>query len=205
MSDSVLVALIGLAGSLASGLLGAFGSMAVVEMKGEAENRNPGCGLIGLATVTAAVFGLIVGLLLAPWIINRLNLGENLESTPSTISSGSFTVQADERWQDTGIQITKGDYLQVEYVSGEWTGQSSSSGYSGPDFGSAPENTDTCFPIQGEGSSLIGKVGSGAPFKVGYQYLGYTENSGRLYLRMNDCDKFLFDNDGATTVEISVE
>jgi hypothetical protein len=85
MSDEVLVALIGLAGSVATGLLGAFGSMAVIEMKGEAKNLNPGCGLIGLATITAAVFGLIIGLLLAPWIINRLNLGENLEPTPSTV------------------------------------------------------------------------------------------------------------------------
>jgi hypothetical protein len=77
MSESVLVALIGLAGSVITGLLGAFGSIAVVEMKGEAQNRNPGCGLIGLITVSSAVLGLILGLFLAPQVITLLKLEDS--------------------------------------------------------------------------------------------------------------------------------
>lgn len=65
-------------------------------------------------------------------------------------------------------------------------------------------NTDECYPIRGEGSSLIGKIGNGQPFKVGYQYIGSPADTGTLYLRMNDCDKLLFDNAGSITVRISV-
>ena len=81
-------------------------------------------------------------------------------------------MQANQPWQSTGVEINKGDFIEIVYVSGEWTGRSSAPGLSGPDFGSSPENTDECYPIRGEGSSLIGKIGNGQPFKVGYQYIG---------------------------------
>lgn len=116
----------------------------------------------------------------------------------------SFIVQANQPWQSTGVEINRGDFLEIVYVSGEWTGRSSSPGFSGPDFGSSPENTDECYPIRGEGSSLIGKIGNGQPFKVGYQYFGNPTDTGILYLRMNDCDKLLFDNAGSITVRIRI-
>jgi hypothetical protein len=116
----------------------------------------------------------------------------------------SFIVQANQPWQSTGVEINKGDFIEIVYVSGEWTGRSSAPGLSGPDFGSSPENTDECYPIRGEGSSLIGKIGNGQPFKVGYQYIGSPADTGTLYLRMNDCDKLLFDNAGSITVRIRV-
>ncbi len=116
----------------------------------------------------------------------------------------SFTVQANQPWQNTGVEINRGDFLEIVYVSGQWTGRSSSPGFSGPDFGQSQENTDECYPIRGEGSSLIGKIGNGQPFKVGYQYVGNPADTGVLFLRMNDCDKFLFDNAGSITVTIRI-
>jgi len=116
----------------------------------------------------------------------------------------SFIVQANQPWQSTGVEINKNDFLEIVYVSGEWTGRSSSPGLSGPDFGPSPENTNECYPIRGEGSSLIGRIGDGQPFKVGYQYIGNPTNTGTLYLRMNDCDGWLFDNAGSITVIIRV-
>lgn len=116
----------------------------------------------------------------------------------------SFVVQANQPWQNTNVEIRQGDFLEIVYVSGEWTGRSSSPGLSGPDFGSSPENTDECYPIRGEGSSLIAKIGNGQPFKVGYQYVGNPANTGFLFLRMNDCDKLLFDNAGSITVAIRI-
>lgn len=53
----------------------------------------------------------------------------------------SFIVQANQPWQSTGVEINKGDFIEIVYVSGEWTGRSSAPGLSGPDFGSSPENT----------------------------------------------------------------
>ncbi|MGC8799885.1 MAG: hypothetical protein ACP5UR_06535 [Chloroflexus sp.] len=116
----------------------------------------------------------------------------------------SFIVQANQPWQNTGVEVRRGDSLEIVYSSGQWTGRSSSPGLSGPDFGPSPENTDECYPIRGEGSSLIGKIGNGEPFKIGYQYVGNPTDTGILLLRMNDCDKLLFDNAGSITVTIRI-
>jgi len=132
------------------------------------------------------------------------------ENNPPIVSNISkteytFSVSASEPWQFTGVEIQTGDYLTIEYVSGEWTGQSSVGGLSGPDYGSEPNNTNSCFPINGEGSSMIGKIGSGQAFKIGYQYFGSEQAGGKLYLRMNDCDNMLSDNKGSITVKITIE
>ena len=116
----------------------------------------------------------------------------------------SFTVQANQPWQNTNVEVRQDNFIEIAYVSGQWTARSSSPRFSGPDSGSFPENTDECFPIRGEGSSLIAKIGNGQPFKVGYQYIGNATNSGFLFLRMNDCDKFLFDNAGSIIVVIRI-
>lgn len=116
----------------------------------------------------------------------------------------TFVVQANQPWQDTGIELRKGTPFIITYVSGEWTGKSGDGGMSGPDYGPSSANSDACFPIRGEGSSLIGKIGVGSPFKVGYQYIGEAQDSGFLFLRMNDCDSWLFDNKGSITVRIQV-
>ena len=110
-----------------------------------------------------------------PMITSTMQPSIQPTSTDETIQS-VFTVQANEPWQDTGLSVNSGDFLQITYETGEWTGQSSAPGYSGPDFGSAPDNTDVCFPIKGEGSSLIGKIGVGEPFKIGYQYMSNIQN-----------------------------
>ncbi|HRJ76113.1 MAG TPA: hypothetical protein PLX90_08955, partial [Anaerolineales bacterium] len=68
-----------------------------------------------------------------------------------------------------------------------------------------PNNTNSCFPINGERSSMIGKIGSGQAFKIGYQYFGSEQAGGKLYLRMNDCDNMLSDNKGSITVKITIE
>ncbi|MEN9237779.1 MAG: hypothetical protein Q6K80_06165 [Thermostichus sp. DG_1_6_bins_120] len=116
----------------------------------------------------------------------------------------SFTVQANQPWQNTNVEVRQDNFIEIVYVSWQWTARSSSLGFSGPDSGSFPENTDECFPIRGEGSSLIAKIGNGQTFKVGYQYIGNANNSGLLFLRMNDCDKFLFDNAGSIMVVIRI-
>lgn len=124
-------------------------------------------------------------------------------TTPNPlIASISFVVQAKAAWQDAGIQVQSGDLLHITYVSGEWTGKSGVGGLSGPYFGPAPENTDECFPIRGEGPDLVGRIGTGTPFIIGYEYNSRVQDMGNLQLRMNDCDKWLYDNAGSITVNI---
>ena len=121
---------------------------------------------------------------------------------PQSITNIQFVVDANKPWQHTGVVVQSGDLLEVTYLSGQWTGKSSVGGLSGPDFGPAPENTESCYPIRGEGSSLIGEIGAGTPFKIGYQLIWTAQVSGELLLRMNDCDQYLFDNVGNITVNI---
>lgn len=116
----------------------------------------------------------------------------------------TFVVDAKMTWQDTGILVNEGDLLQIEYVSGKWTGRYGDGSLTGPDAGAMPGNTDECFPVSGEGSSLIGRVGGGVPFKVGYEYSSMAEESGNLHLRMNDCDGWLYDNYGSIEAEVSL-
>jgi hypothetical protein len=50
--------------------------------------------------------------------------------------------------------------------------------------------------------ALVGRVGDGAPFLIGFEYEFTTETSGELYLGVNDCCSFA-DNTGEFKVTIS--
>lgn len=119
-----------------------------------------------------------------------------------SIASKSYTIQANLTWQDTGIQLQVGDQIKVEYVSGAWTGRSGDGGLSGPEGDSNSTNTDECFPIKYQGPTLIARIGNGTPFIIGRQYLSKAQQAGNLFLRMNDCDQWLYDNAGSVIVSI---
>jgi len=137
-------------------------------------------------------------------------------SDQSTASSSSgpttFTVQANQGWQDTGIAVTAGQTIQVNYVSGLWTDHA---GYYAPFDANGQPDSYTCaavmdpsqcgeavpFAVKGSLVGMIGQevlaIGSGGSFSA-------TE-SGDLLLRMNDGNgQALDDNQGAITVSVSV-
>jgi hypothetical protein len=119
-------------------------------------------------------------------------------------------VYAAESWQDTGIEVENGDIIKISYVSGKWRG-SENAEYTDP-TGSRPTETRigdrecvfNALPHTVGLNALIAKIGEEGkpvnPFKA--QSLS---GEGTLYLRYNDCDKYISDNDGSVVVRIRIK
>jgi hypothetical protein len=110
-----------------------------------------------------------------------------------------FKVLAGKKWQDTGITISAGDRIIIEYVSGKWTD------WSGNPYVDA-DGYKYGAPLNGfTGGALIGRIGEDEPFQVGnYCEIKQAKKSGKLYLRMNESDGVLFDSLGAIKMRIKV-
>ncbi len=128
-------------------------------------------------------------------------------AVPPAPAVTNFEVFAVLPWQNAGVQVHNGDFLQIDYLSGEWTGQTPYC-CSGPDNAPGPAEQDyACMPMPqsviGQ-AALIGRIGDGPPFKVGKQFIGTVSAEGPLYLRMNDCDEWLTDNQGSVVVSVQL-
>lgn len=129
-----------------------------------------------------------------------------LPPTNTPYSSVPFEVFAAKGWQDTGVYVNSGDQVEIIYVKGLWTGKSGLKNYTGP-AGGKPSRGNPCNPmshIETGYNALIGKIWYGKPFLVGQHFTGKALISGTLFLRMNDCDQWLDDNDGSVHVLIQI-
>jgi len=162
--------------------------------------------LLLLLVIAGAVIGVIF---LVPEI-------EAQQPTPQIMPSPSptsipyllttFEVLAAKGWQNTGVQVSAGDSLEITYISGIWSGKTGNNLFTGPE-GGHPSRDYFCSPISHEETgfnALIGKIWYGKPFLVGRHFTGTADISGTLYLRMNDCDVWLEDNEGSVIVTIHV-
>lgn len=103
-------------------------------------------------------------------------------------------------WQSVGVRVESGAriYLRAQgewlYTPGEYHGPEGHREYRAPDT----------YPIPAvPGGVLLGRVGeSGRPFLVGRGGTFYADQSGLLYLRIND--DILSDNEGYVAVELEV-
>jgi len=128
------------------------------------------------------------------------------EPTSTPYLAGNVEIFANKGWQSTGLQVETGDIIEITYVSGLWTGKTGNNIFSGPE-GGHPSQDYPCNPISHKASgynALIGKIWYASPFMVGRHFLGTTDVAGTLYLRMNDCDEWLVDNEGSIIVSIQV-
>lgn len=125
---------------------------------------------------------------------------------PYLASRGTlFDVQADQPWQDTGVQIQSGDRATIVQVDGAWTEWES-----GQEPYDANGNVDV-GPQEGAElpsvavGALIGRIGGddGYLFPVGRWGVLVFPVQGTLYLAMND--HRYEDNAGFITVQIMVE
>ena len=65
-----------------------------------------------------------------------------------------------------------------------------------------PTNTPSLSPTVAGNQALIAKIGeNGEPFNP---FKRIIRAKGMLYLRLNDCDKYLGDNSGSVTVRIQL-
>ena len=135
------------------------------------------------------------------------------EVTPN-ISVYQAQVDADKLWQDTDIMIRIGDQVTIQYISGTWKGGIGTGQWYGGQgdlvtkYRCADEVPDPSIcnePMPNVyNGTLIGKIGDNL-VEIG-DYLQFTsDRTGNLFLRMNDHDEGLFDNQGSITVRISVQ
>jgi hypothetical protein len=89
-------------------------------------------------------------------------------------------IPANVYWYDTGINVSKGDRLELT-ATGQWN---SGLGLSSPD--GLDESCGEC-PIVGEIiGNLVGKIGEGTPFPVGSSTVIVATQDGKLFLTMNE-------------------
>ncbi|HEY71845.1 MAG: hypothetical protein DRJ03_03165 [Chloroflexi bacterium] len=103
-------------------------------------------------------------------------------------------------WQSVGVRVREGDEVRILaqgtwlYTPGEYHGPEGHRRYSSPAF----------YPLPNvPGGALIGRIGEdGEPFYVGQRVRWRANESGPLYLRIDD--DILSDNDGWVAVEVMV-
>ena len=123
--------------------------------------------------------------------------------------SAEVIVQAGLGWQDLGIEIYAGEQVTIEYLAGKWTYWSGTvpphgaTGDGGRCADSQPASR-CAEPIPDfSKGALIGKVGT-QWLKIGNGLTFTANDTGTLYMRINDGDAGLYDNEGSVTVRVSI-
>ncbi len=110
--------------------------------------------------------------------------GSGIASTPAV--PGAITVQANQPWTSTGINVKKGQRITLA-TTGEVQLSDDTNDIANAD-GAKNGRTAANAPLKGApAGALIGKIGpNGAPFGVGNQTTIVAPASGILYLGIND-------------------
>ena len=122
--------------------------------------------------------------------------------------SSTMALFGNAAWRDTGIQISKGEVYRVS-TNGTWSmspfcGQTGSEGLAVEHLACMKGIFAQSFPLpEGRIGALVGKIGQdGKVFVIGGTEGFIADRDGILFLRNNDPDGFLFDNEGKIDVAI---
>lgn len=126
--------------------------------------------------------------------------------TLSTATLTLMAVQANTSWQDTGIDVTRGETVRIAYICGRWCPWT---GLCLDGRGCVNVDPAVCSPnpddranlIPALHASLIARIGENPAFPVGNGLTFQATHSGRLQLRINDVR--VEDNSGAIAVLIA--
>lgn len=116
-------------------------------------------------------------------------------------------IDGKQGWQDSGLIVPAHSQLGIQYIDGKWTSNIDGAyvdagGYPGT-FPRDIKGFCGKAPLpDAPNMALIGRVGDGEPFLVGWQATFVTDQAGRLLLRPNDADACLGDNDGTIVISI---
>jgi hypothetical protein len=170
---------------------------------------------IEVIAVAIALLALLVAIL--NWLAPFGPIGPSPfagQETPTTNHPSSVTVDIDSRkgWQSTDLRIDEGTKaITIEEIKGQWTDNKSTvpyhSGAGGPYTCGNSVAASQCLEVltSEPNGMLIGQIG-GSIFAIGTRHrIESPSPSGILFLRMNDNDLSLDDNDGVLTVRITVE
>jgi len=148
---------------------------------------------------------LLMALMAIAAMLTATSPAAGASSAPSATTT--FTVSSTVGWQKTPITLTAGDTYGMAYESGTWTVDYRNFPQVGPQgYSSSVDKTiyQGCKynPTSNYGV-LLGVVGDSAEdFVIGAGGVFTANNSGPLYLRINDDDACLGDNAGSVTMYI---
>jgi WD40 repeat protein len=94
------------------------------------------------------------------------------------------TVQADQLWQDTGVEVSAGDSVTVS-AAGRWGPRGQPGCLAG---GVEKLPRERTVLSDAPAFSLLGRVGNGKPFGLGVERTFRPEAAGRLFVQANDLD-----------------
>lgn len=122
--------------------------------------------------------------------------------TPTQVSR-QVTVESTEARNETGVQVSPGQRVVIEYVSGSWRASTSPEWpYVGPS-GDAQVVSKETFPVPDAMiMSLVGGIADGPAFLVGSRIEFESSRDGILWLGAND-DNFA-DNEGRLIVQVTI-
>lgn len=134
----------------------------------------------------------------------------NTSSSPTSQETTEASISAQQGWQSAQMQVDRGTELAIEVISGEWTYWKDDMPYTQGEGDQGYICADIMpynqcaepLPDFAKGG-LIGKIGNQI-FGIGNNATVSIKDSGTLYLRINDGDDGLYDNDGTITVKIVV-
>ncbi len=153
---------------------------------------------------------LVVGASSFTWLLRSQQL--STQSTINTPTSGTtpssaqsstsktLDVQANSDWQNSGVHVSKGTVVTIEYVSGFWRP------WPGVNFDGKgclscnPQNDPNDIYVPCHHGSLIGRIGTQV-FCIANGATITATDTGTLDLRIND--KVIYDDSGAITVRIT--
>ena len=128
--------------------------------------------------------------------------GAAVGTSGQTVTNGrAVTVEANRGWVDTGIDVRRGDIVQIQ-ASGTVTLSTNTSDVADP-AGSRTNRRAASAPMPGDpAGALIARVGNAAPMLAGSRQSITANGTGRLFLSVND--DFFDDNQGAYRVVVGV-
>ncbi|MCX7683028.1 MAG: LecA/PA-IL family lectin [Anaerolineae bacterium] len=197
--DTIIIALIGFVIVIIG--VGTLGLSTITAAVVTRSNRSKVfLGLPGVVALLGAALGMVGSGLLCSAVVSA---SRSPECRGWERSRQEFTVLSNRGWQDSGVMLREGQQFRVEYVSGQWTYWS---GTLAPFDGNGDSYTcgraGCCEPLPGgRKGALIGNIGNEV-FLIGNGGIFTARSSGRLLLRMNDCDSSLADNEGTILVRI---
>ncbi|MEM7504823.1 MAG: hypothetical protein AAF417_22525, partial [Pseudomonadota bacterium] len=122
---------------------------------------------------------------------------------PNMPTSGTGDVNSELPWQDMGILVEDNTQITINVTAGTWTHWQGTRPYNNGNGEGGSCGFSTCtepMPFFSKGA-LIGRVGDQI-FGIGNGKTIDITSTGSLYLRINDANNGLFDNDGILTVSV---
>jgi hypothetical protein len=156
-------------------------------------------------------YGLLIGLLLISLLLGCTLPPQFRRPEPPptpTPAQSELTVDAKLGWQTSGVTLTVGDRVTVDYVSGRWSaGPGGDSVDAAGNPGRLARDTgDRCAaaPLPAEpNGALIARIGTGLGFVIGDHRVFVATSEAQLDFRTNVADACLGDDVGGVRVRVS--